>query len=202
MLATIEHELGNPHTARAMFEEALAVSRANNDSSLVDCLSNFAALEAREGHFERFTELNDEAIALVRDLGDYASVLAFEAAQPWVLRLKGNPDEAHERILRSLPEHLRINEPVMLVAIAEEYAAVLADLGDHLAAARLLGAADAMRERLGTPRLPIAQADFAEQVAKTHAALTDHEWEDAYQAGRNTTVEDALTSAHASSTPR
>jgi predicted ATPase/class 3 adenylate cyclase len=200
MLATVESELGHSGTARTLYEEALSVARSNRDSSLADCLSRFAIFEAGVGNFERSMELNDEAIAFARGIGDYASVLALEAAQPWVLRLSGHPEEAHERILRSIPQHLRLNEPEMLLEIAETHAAILADLGDHPTAVRLLGAADAMRERQATPRLPTEQAEIDEPAAKTHAALTDQDWEAAYQAGRNTTVEDALTEVHAAAT--
>jgi hypothetical protein len=163
-------------------------------------LSRFATFEAGQRDFERFTELNDEAIAFASEVGDFASVLALEAAQPWVLRLSGHPEEAQERILRSIPHHLRLNEPEMLLDIAEQYAAILADLGDHPTAVRLLGTADAMRERQATPRLPTDQAEIDEQTAKTHAALPDQEWEAAYQAGRNTTAEHALTEVHAAAT--
>ncbi|HEV8177313.1 MAG TPA: hypothetical protein VGP44_06445, partial [Gemmatimonadales bacterium] len=157
----------------------------------------YAQFEAAQGDFGRFKELNGEAIALAREDGDYASAIVYEYNQAWVLRLMGHPEAAQKHMLLSIPKVLRINMPGVLVVVAEEYAVVLADLGDHPAAVRLLGAADAMRQRQATPRLPTQQAEIAEQVAKTHAALNDQDWEAAYQAGRNTTVEDALRQAHA-----
>lgn len=89
------------------------------------------------------------------------------------------------------------NDAALLMAVTEDYAAVLAELGAHQHAVRLLGAADATHERLAAPRDPTQEAEIAEPIAKAHTALTPEEWQDAYRTGRNTTVEDALIQAHA-----
>jgi hypothetical protein len=72
---------------------------------------------------------------------------------------------------------------------------VLAELGEHHRAARLLGAADAMRERNETPRHPPQQAQIAEPYTKARAALPAETWQQEYQAGHDMTVEVALTEA-------
>ena len=200
-LAWVEQERGHSHAARALYEEAVSAARASSDIPILrGCLWSFADFEAQQGNFERFTELINEAIAGARADGDYAWALTYEVSKAWVLRLMGEPEEAQQRILHLIPEHLRINEPEVLVDITEAYAAVLADLGNHLAAVRLLGAADAMRERQAAPRLPTHEAEIAEQVAKTRAALSDEEWQDAYHAGRNTPLDNALAQARAAAT--
>jgi hypothetical protein len=53
-----------------------------------------------------------------------------------------------------------------------------------------------MRERLTYARTRSQQAGRAEAIAATHAALSDVEWNNLYQSGRNTPLEDALTEAH------
>jgi hypothetical protein len=106
-------------------------------------------------------------------------------------------EEAREHLRNLIPQQLAFSEPDRLPCVAEDHGAVLAELGDHQPAVLLLGAADAMRERLGTPRDPAQQADIAEPIAKARTALPTQEWNDAHQTGRNTTVEDALNQAHA-----
>ena len=76
--------------------------------------------------------------------------------------------------------------------LAEDYAAILADSGDYLTAVRLFGAADAMLERLGNLRYPVQEAELAQPIAKTRSSLSPTEWNTAYQAGRETTVEALL----------
>jgi hypothetical protein len=44
--------------------------------------------------------------------------------------------------------------------------------------------------------------EIAGPIAKARAALSTREWNDAYQAGRNTTIEDALTQAHGAGPPK
>ena len=128
-------------------------------------------------------------------------MLLYEHNLACTLRETGQVEEARRHMRDSIPQVLRINEPDLLVVLAEDYAAVLADLGDHLTAVRLLGAADAMRERLATPRPPAHQAEIAGPISKTRVALSDEEWEAAHKQGRDTTVETALLDAHAASTP-
>jgi predicted ATPase/class 3 adenylate cyclase len=197
-LAIIEADRGQPGVARATFEEALRVARAINDSEQVeDCLANFGLMEACEGNFERSLSMNNEAIAIARERGDSTAARLYEHNMACTMRMTGQVEDAQRHMRNSIPHILRDNEPAMLMVLAEDYAAVLCDLGQHPRAVRLLGAAEAMRERLGVPRPGTQQADLAEPIAKTRAALTLEEWDDAYQAGRNTTIEDALTEAHA-----
>jgi hypothetical protein len=80
----------------------------------------------------------------------------------------------------------------MLMILAEDFGAILAELGDYESAVRLLGAADAMRERSSHPRAPAQQVEIEEPFAKARAALDAQAWEREYERGRTTTVEDAL----------
>ncbi len=97
----------------------------------------------------------------------------------------------------SIPQLLRLASPELLSVLAEDYGAVLAELDHHQSAARLLGAADAMRARLGTPRQPGQEADIAEPFAKARAALPAQDWDEHYQHGYTMTIEDLLTELHA-----
>jgi hypothetical protein len=88
--------------------------------------------------------------------------------------------------------------------LAEDYAAILAELGDHSSAVRLLAAADLIHERSGIPRSRAQQAEIAGPLAKAHAAMPGQEWDTAYQQGRNTPLEDLLSQPNvaAEATPK
>jgi hypothetical protein len=90
---------------------------------------------------------------------------------------------------------LRIYNPAGLVTVAEDYAAVLAELGEHQQALRLLGAAEAMRERNSNPRPQSQEAEIGEPFAKVRAALSDDDWNHEYRAGYTLAIADALTEA-------
>ncbi len=198
VLAEIEVEHGKRDAARSTFEAALSASRASGeDWQLMYCLQSFAELEACDGRYQQFQALIDKAMELASKLQDPYFMLICEHSIASTLRRMGSVDEAHRKMRALIPQYLRENSPLGLVAVAEGYAAILADLGEHHRAVRLIGAADAMRERLATPRPATTQDDIAGAIAKIRAALGHVEWETAYQIGRDTTVENALTEADA-----
>ena len=92
-----------------------------------------------------------------------------------------------------------------MIHLGEDYAAILADHGDHSPAVRLFGAAVALRDRLAVPQqaryvggrgTPRARAaEVAEAIADTRETLSPADWDDAFQAGLKATLEDELAAA-------
>jgi hypothetical protein len=80
--------------------------------------------------------------------------------------------------------------------IAEDYAAILAEVGQSRSAATLLGAADALHERSGVLRPAMQQQEIDGSIAKARTDLSPQEWDEAYQAGRNAPIEDVLDRVH------
>jgi tetratricopeptide (TPR) repeat protein len=193
-LAVLETLRGQPDAARSLYEEAVSLARESGDkANLQRALSEFSLSEASEHNYHRALELTTEALALARESGDRYTMVGGAHNMACVLRFMGRVGEAQQTMEDLIPVALEINDASQLMDIAEDYAAVLAELGNHEGAVRLLGAADAMHERLGAPRDIRQEAEIAEPIATTRAALTPEEWQDAYQAGRSTTVDKALT---------
>jgi predicted ATPase len=193
VLATVEVQLRLTTAARSHLEDAVTLAREANDAEqLLWALGVLAILEGDEHNYERCLELGQEAVAIARAVGARAYILPSQHNMACTLRLMGRVEEAKEQMRSLIPQVLALNEPGLLVAAAEDYAAILADHGDHRRAIRLLGAADTLRSRIGLPRRVTQEAEIAEPIAKTRTALTAQEWTDTYQAGRNTTVEDAF----------
>jgi hypothetical protein len=107
----------------------------------------------------------------------------------------GQVELARQRMEALTPEVLQVDDRNLSMALAEDYAAVLVELGEHARAVRLLGAADTVRERLGVPRDPLQEQELAASIDATRATLTPGEWEDAYQSGRGSSLESALVTA-------
>jgi tetratricopeptide (TPR) repeat protein len=202
-LAGMELHRGKYAATRSLLEEALMVARESGDKRYVQhALADFAILEDSEGNYQRSTELYTEVLHLARELGDTAIALTARHNMACILREMGRVEEAQMQMRNLIPQHLQLTPAPGLTVLAEDYAAILAELGDHSLAVRLLGAADARRERLQTPRDAWQQAEIAETIAKTRAALPTQEWNDSYQTGRNTTIEDTLTQAHDADPPK
>jgi tetratricopeptide (TPR) repeat protein len=197
MLGNFELEHGDLPAARESLRQGIrAAEEAVDRRAEANVLLALADLEAYEQHFERAIKLHDAALSLLSEVGDDRAALLIGEHRACALRAMGRLDEAAHGFNDLLPRAVHIYNVTALPSLAEDYGAMLAELGEHSQAVRLLGAADAMRTRNATPRPAIQHAEIAEPFAKVRAALAQEAWDREYQTGHNMTVEDALTQAH------
>jgi tetratricopeptide (TPR) repeat protein len=195
-LAWTEMEHGNLEASRGALDEAIAAAEQAGDKRQVAiALCVLADVEAQSRHFERAIELYDAAQKLSEQVHDDYAALSTQHNRACTRREMGRASDAELDFAELVPQALRIYKPGGLVTVAEDYAAVLAELGEHRQAVRLLGAAEAMRERNANPRSPAQEAEIGEPLAKARAELSLHDWGLAYQAGYAMTIEAALTGA-------
>jgi hypothetical protein len=79
--------------------------------------------------------------------------------------------------------------------VLEGLAGIAADDDQAERAARLFGAAEALRAAIDTPLSPGERADYDRSVAATHAALGQAGFAAAWEAGRAMTLDDAINQA-------
>jgi predicted ATPase len=191
LLAAVQFERGESAEARAAFEESVELARQAGDLLVLqDALSNFASLEAQAGNHRRSLELETEALDIARATGDTYRESGLIQNLACTLRMLGRVGEAHARIRalgRFVADHF---QGIYLISLAEDYGAILADLGDHPAAARLFGAAEAARDELAYPRDRLQETEVAPAVARSRAALPASVWDEEYGAGRSMSLDD------------
>jgi hypothetical protein len=90
---------------------------------------------------------------------------------------------------RNAQTPLHIAEVLRLIAFLKAIA------HEPESSARLWGAADALRERIGAPMWPIDRAEYAQRVAAARAILPSEQWDAAWDAGRRLTWEAACDEA-------
>jgi predicted ATPase/class 3 adenylate cyclase len=195
-LGWAEMEHGNLQASRRALDEAIAAAEQVDDQRQVAiALCVLADVEAYSRNFERAIELYDAAQELSEQLHDDYAALTTQHNRACTRREMGRAADAERDFAALIPHALRIYNPSGLVTVAEDYAAVLAELGQHQQAIRLLGAADAMRERNATPRPPSQEAEIADPLSKAKIAFGADPWQREYRHGLNLTVADALTEA-------
>ena len=193
----MEAERGQYDAARTLHGEALTVARGGSDKHAeMVALGALAAVEFLEHRYERSLELYRHAVAIARQQGDPVQLVITQHNLACTLHKLGRFAEAAKQMLAQVALVLRLNQPAMVTVFAEDLAATLAELGEHRDAVRLLAAAEAMRDRLDLTRPLSQQAFIAAPITLTRRALGDEDWHAAYQEGRNTTLEEALTQAH------
>jgi hypothetical protein len=82
----------------------------------------------------------------------------------------------------------------LIPSCLEGLAAVATEQGELVWAADLWGAAEALREAIGTPIPPVYRLDYERVVAKVRAQLGNETFAKAWAEGRNMTPEQALQS--------
>jgi hypothetical protein len=174
--------------------EAVEVARRSIDTPhrIVDSLAVF---EGIEHHRHRALELHEEAIALAHAAGDLRAARSYQHNRACELRLMGRVGEARDEMITLMPAMIRDMIPSELITLAEDYGAVLAELGHHRDAVQLLGAADVLRERHGYPRDSWQEIEIHDALAGSEKGLSRQDWDDSYQAGRTSDIR-ALLEAH------
>jgi tetratricopeptide (TPR) repeat protein len=195
-LAFVELNSGRPETARELYRDVLTRARRSGDAAqLRTVLLHLALLESHEQHHERSLELQTEALEIALSVAEPSWIVVHRQNIACSLRQLGRVDEANAQMLSVIPTALQLGEPILLLVLAEDLAAVVADLGDARMAARLLGAAEAMRERLSAPREPAQQSEVGPPIDRARHSLSADAWAKAYSLGRATSLSEALAFA-------
>ena len=191
-LGITHHHLDDFDTARSLLEESAAISReVGSDMRLAAALTNLGQLEADAGNFDRATQVLQEALAIDRKQGDMLGVALDQQSLAGVSLRAGRAWEARD-LLSSMAGYVAsCGDPELLTTSLEMAAANAAQLGEALRAARLTGAADAIRQKTG---IPIRQPEMLEEfLAPARATSVPEAWDAALAAGRALTQQQAAT---------
>jgi non-specific serine/threonine protein kinase len=172
-------ESGDLEQATSLANESLVLSRdvLKDTWSMAWALCNLAQVAAWQGQPERATALAEESLALSRKIGAQWGMAIATSTLALLAHERGHYAEAvrlYQDCLifhRSVSNKWRVAECLEALARAAvatttpEAASALAE------AARLFGAAEALRATIGAPRPPIAQPAFDQAVDALRGAL-------------------------------
>jgi predicted ATPase/class 3 adenylate cyclase len=186
--------LGHLDTARSVLEESAAIAREiGSDYRLAGALSSLGQTESEAGNLDRAAEVLREALTLDREQGDTWGAVIDQQSLAVVSLRAGRIQEAHEMVSATFSYVASSGDTATLVSTIELSACVAAELGDGMRAARLAGAAEAIREKAGTP-IPQPDAALLERsLAPVRATIGRGTWDAALAAGRALTPEQAVT---------
>ncbi|MBD0348605.1 MAG: tetratricopeptide repeat protein [Thermoleophilia bacterium] len=183
---------GDGSRARQLYEEALALTRDLDDPfRLASALGNLGYMLLMEGDDERAASLFEEGLVVFRRLSNDEGVarsllnLGFSAWQ------RGSLVEASAMMKESLRRFSRIGSREGIAYALEGLAAVAAARLESARASRLLGAAEAVCERIELTLDPFEQAVHGRTVAQARAHLGDEAYRAAVEEGRGLSPEEA-----------
>jgi tetratricopeptide (TPR) repeat protein len=192
--------LGKYAQAAAQLEEALLLVRKQEQPTRTAlALAALGEVMVRQGKYDEGVALLEEALAIRRDTGYRSRIAAILG----VLALAAIRQEKYGPAVQRLSESLKIREEIGdkggVAWCLERFAQITAangDAGDVTRAARLLGAAGALREAIGTAINTIDQPEYDQTVNITQRRLGEgaftRAWLDGSAMGVEEIVEYAL----------
>lgn len=190
---------GNPDLARSLLGDSLSRFRELRDkwgTALVLHILGDVALTS--GQAERARPLIEESLAIWRDAGDRRGIARALGNLGQVARLNRNDDRAIALWKQSLALFREAGDKRGIAQCLERLAGAAARWGGAVRAARLLGAADALRGTTGSldnPRHHVVferDSEFESDLATVQATLGDDAFSAAWAEGRAATAEQAV----------
>ena len=204
-LGVTHRYLGHLDIARTLLAESVRRSPARSASDVPtrpQPLLTLGQVESAAGDLDRASQALREALELDARQGDLCGVAIDHQSLALVSLRAGRAEQARDLLSRCLDYVVSSGDTEFLANALELSACITADLGDHLRAARLVGAAEAIRQGSG---MPISQAEAAvlEQfLAPARATVTPQAWEADLAAGCSLTQQQAIALLLSPSPPR
>jgi tetratricopeptide (TPR) repeat protein len=187
---------GDAERATDLCEEALSLFRDLGEKMYLGfTLHNLGLAAMIRGEYDRAAALFEQGARLLEEYGvDPDEVVA---SMGMVARAQGDYDRAKELFARNLAGDRRLNHGSswLLATKLEGTAGLVSCQGREEQAARLFGAADAIRNRIGTPIWPVYRHLYERDLAAVRAALGDECFEAAWEEGRAMAVKEAVAYA-------
>jgi non-specific serine/threonine protein kinase len=186
-------EKSDHERAAPLFEEALAISRRLGDKpNIAMAIRNLAEVERQRGDYERAKTLGMECLFLYQEITDefYVAITL-----GWLGMLATWNGGEHDLAEGFLKEGLALNRKTGYWAMGayclEGFAGLAGARGQGARAARLWGAAEALRANIGSPATPEARPYYERSMATARTLLGEAAWEGAFAEGMAMSADEA-----------
>lgn len=182
--------------ARADFAEALSIARAADDPLARGYVhSHYGALLLLDYDLDRAYALHEEALTIARSIGDENLRAEAHHALAMDAIAAGDFRSAVPELAGAVRHYQNLGHFEGLTRCLGAFSALALERGDPHLAARLMGAASAVRDRFGLKPWPwIIQAE-GRTNKRAAAQLPGDEYAAERAAGRGLTIDDALAAA-------
>ncbi len=193
-LAELAHARGDRGTARRQFEDALALARGVGVTS-TSCLLGLAELSAADGDAGAASRLFVEALDRARAGSDRLGAARSLHGLGQLARAKGDRQRAATLHNEALDLQRQVAGGPAIAASLEALSGLAGEAGRYEHGARLLGAAQALRDRNGYARTTTERSRHDADLALVQHALTDEQLKATLSEGAGLSVHDAVAQA-------
>jgi len=192
----VAFEQGDFASARSLYAESLEIMRAIGDKrGSAFSLNNLGVIFRDQGDYEQAHLLFEESLTIRRELGDKGGIAASLYNLGTVADEQGNTALARSLHKESLSILWELGDRPGLAYSLESFGGMAFTEDKPEQAARLLGAAERLREEICSPLPPNSQEEFDRAVAGIRATLDGETYASAWAEGRAMTLEEAVAYA-------
>lgn len=187
---------GEIERGEKLLDEAMVVWQANQRANIWENVKIARSILAlMRGDPEEANRLLQEALQAAQETGNRMSYSWIRVRMGHVAVRTGNMEEGYA-ILAEMAESFRKDRYTIGATFALEGIAHFAVAsGDLQRAARLIGWAEAMRRKVGEPRMRLEQADIDQLISECVTKMGEAPFSDAYEEGGNMSIEEAVACA-------
>jgi predicted ATPase/DNA-binding SARP family transcriptional activator len=177
-------------------DEALQLWEANKRANIWENPRIAKSLIALvRGEYEQARAILEEVLISAAQTGNRMSYLWGRARLGFVALHAGDLMEARQILMESAQNFNKDGYTIGSIFSLEGIAHFYATIGKNAHAARLIGFADATREKISDVRLPLEQADMDMSIAACIARMGEAAYTEAYTEGKKMTLDEAVTFA-------
>jgi predicted ATPase/class 3 adenylate cyclase len=187
---------GDLDTAWARFQESLEVaSQANDEWASMRAQGNLAYSAYWRGDVAAAANFLREPLAYFRRLNSLENLGVSLSLSGSIMRRNGAITEALALLREALIVQRQVGNSQRMAEALYRLASAIGASGDGVRAARLIGAASTLSNRVGVQQNMLWRLDMEQSVASARSALGEEAWLEAEAAGRALSLEAAVAEA-------
>ena len=192
-LAAVSSDRGDYERSKELYEEGIALSREVGGAlPLGDLLLALGWEYMLEGDHERATALNEEAVVLYRERGSRGGLKYALDTLGWAALVSEDRERARDLYQENLVLCREIGDKLVASASMDGLACYAASGGEARRAARLFGAAQALREAVGYALKPRERALREPYLTIARSWPDEAAWETTFAEGQAMSFEEAV----------
>lgn len=192
-LALVGTDIGDYDLAQSCFEEALAINRMLKDKlAQVGNLDGLGFILILQHKPALAVPLFEEALAIYGQLGNKNDNTGLLGNRGLAARLLKDYNLARSLYRRALSAQYELQDKFQMAYSLEYLAGLAAVEGEAVRAARLFGAAEKLREIIGSPLAPSDRELYTQDVAEARAQLSQEAFAEEWAVGRAMAMEQLI----------
>jgi non-specific serine/threonine protein kinase len=193
-LGNVAGAMGEYPRAQSLFEESLAIARERADHvRIAILLNNLGYAKFQQGDYSAARALHEESLAIRRELEDSGGIAYSLSGLGDIALQQGDYSAAGAFLREAISIRRELGDKMGVAELMEKQAAVIGAIGNARHAAHLGGAAERLREEIGSPLETDERLRHERHMAAARTALGDDAtFYQAWKEGRAMSPEQAI----------